>query len=378
MNQDHQPNLEPVGEVGAKRRELHWITVMRFFCAFIVLLYHFAPVKDKLYVGPLVNIAANGHQGVICFFILSGFILSYSYPNMSGKQSYGSYYWARFARIAPLALISFLPFLWITLRSSGSIGHAIITCGINLLGLGAWFAGPANIEILNTVTWTITVEALFYLLFPMLAKWAENARKFNLQVAFGVSLSLAALMPQLLTWVVGVTGSKAYYWFPPLWVPYFVIGVTLFHLSKRVQEAKTTGWARAAWAIAFVICLAVSSELFERALVQAMFVSVVCGLLVTLAQSTRGSEKQPHPVLIYLGKASFAIYLFQFWYVWLAQSLIKRFGHQDVLWHPATRIVLAIVVGCVMHSLLEERSRRWILGITKPVSEKKRMRYPVL
>ena len=100
------------------RKSLHALTGARFLAAFWVLAYHFAiqfrfdtlpgkaPSTGALPLG-LAPIILQGHLAVDFFFILSGFILSYTYVSSEGalRGSRREFWVARIARVYPVYLL---------------------------------------------------------------------------------------------------------------------------------------------------------------------------------------------------------------------------------------------------------------------------------
>jgi peptidoglycan/LPS O-acetylase OafA/YrhL len=72
---------------------------MRFFAAAMIVVFHSG--------GRLTTLFAL-EQGVSFFFVLSGFILTYVYPTLSGGHRLRDFYVARVARIWPAHLATFL------------------------------------------------------------------------------------------------------------------------------------------------------------------------------------------------------------------------------------------------------------------------------
>lgn len=77
--------------------QLSSLTGLRFFAAGIVVLYH----VTQFLLPEVEPVAAVGYTGVTFFFVLSGFVLTWSYT--PGPRS--DFYWKRFARIYPLHLL---------------------------------------------------------------------------------------------------------------------------------------------------------------------------------------------------------------------------------------------------------------------------------
>lgn len=89
--------MTPAGGAGAEahpvpgRPRLDSLTGLRWWAAFGVFLYHmqnFAPVPV------LSQFAPYGNSGVAFFFVLSGFVLSYSAKETTTTRNF---YWRRFA-----------------------------------------------------------------------------------------------------------------------------------------------------------------------------------------------------------------------------------------------------------------------------------------
>ena len=122
----------------------------------------------------------NGQLGVQMFFVVSGFLItSISLRRWSplSRISLRDFYILRFARIAPLllallALLSALHFArvphFIVTEETGGLGRALLaalTFHVNVLEARHGYL-PANWDIL----WSLSVEEMFYLFFPVIAR----------------------------------------------------------------------------------------------------------------------------------------------------------------------------------------------------------------
>jgi peptidoglycan/LPS O-acetylase OafA/YrhL len=149
------------------------LTSLRFFAAMYVVGYHtvdrvFTHCKDLSTVhGRLFDL---GYIAVSFFFTLSGYILAVSYlPRRVSKRQF---WWARFARIYPLFLLTLLvdapQYLVGVAKQIGypSAVPVLIEKVIgNMLLLQAWAPAMRSMDWPN---WSLSVEAFFYLLFPFL------------------------------------------------------------------------------------------------------------------------------------------------------------------------------------------------------------------
>src|SRR5262245_61182927 len=77
------------------------LTSIRFFAALWVVLFHYRDVVT--WPSPVLAVAQHGSLGVSLFFVLSGFILTYTYQAAfrpgTVLRGYPGFLWARFSRI---------------------------------------------------------------------------------------------------------------------------------------------------------------------------------------------------------------------------------------------------------------------------------------
>ena len=150
------------------------LTSLRFFAAAMIVVGHaFQYLGDAAMSAPF----AWG-QGVTFFFVLSGFILAYTYSELPTRSHVKNFWLARFARIWPLHIASLLLLLLAlpnvpTFGWAGS-GEFTVTLA-NLALLQAWIPSSKYFYSYNYVSWSISTEFFFYLLFPFLIyRWSST------------------------------------------------------------------------------------------------------------------------------------------------------------------------------------------------------------
>lgn len=136
------------------------ITFTRFIAAMAIVISHFNKDMFLYNIDYISNVFLRANVGVSYFFILSGFIMVVAYHKKE-RIAYFDYYKNRFARIYPLYVLGLLLYL-VTKYSNFSFYKVFLY----LLGLQSWIPGEAM--ILNFPGWSISVEFLFYLIFPVL------------------------------------------------------------------------------------------------------------------------------------------------------------------------------------------------------------------
>lgn len=285
------------------------LTGLRAIAAYSVVLFHYGSsfVNSVGVPYPIGKILSNGYLGVSFFFVLSGFILAYSYRNpLTTWSTKKAFFLARFARIYPVYIVALLASFFIGSRYVGSVSVGAIP---QFVLLQCWVPYTASIQNWNTPGWTLSVEALFYVTFPLAIALAAGATDKRLSVAASLFASIMLLAqtpgyqfdPLAPAWLGWVS-------LPLLRLPEFLFGVSLGVLCTR-GRLQVLGRAPALPAITFaaVVCLAV----LPNASVPGPF-GVLMGLLIaSVFWSTESRMRRllSTKLFVLLGGASYALYL---------------------------------------------------------------------
>src|SRR6202049_175609 len=206
-------SAESTIRIGSWRR-LDGIDLLRGLAIFFVLMNH---VNIRLFLNKvpyahfvpaqlLHLLVWNGEQGVQMFFAVSGFLItSISLRRWAplSQIRVRDFYTLRFARIAPLfllllAVLSGLHFAhvpnYVVTARTGGLGRALLaalTFHINVLEARTWYL-PGNWDIL----WSLSVEEMFYLFFPVACFLFAGNKLFGRGKLFIVTLiTFVALGP---------------------------------------------------------------------------------------------------------------------------------------------------------------------------------------
>jgi peptidoglycan/LPS O-acetylase OafA/YrhL len=132
-------------KVQSDRGQLETLTALRFIAALLVFGMHAEQILE-LGVAPL----GIGFVGVSFFFVLSGFVLTWSHRHGEGV---GAFYWHRFARVWPLATLTTL-----LLIALGSPHGSVL---LDLALLHGWGTGRMIGVAANPPSWSLGTEAFF-------------------------------------------------------------------------------------------------------------------------------------------------------------------------------------------------------------------------
>jgi peptidoglycan/LPS O-acetylase OafA/YrhL len=178
-------------------RTLPALTGLRFPLALAVLLFHYASEPANTAYFPIAGIIGSGFAAVSAFFVLSGYILSYTYVDDSGtlRGSRWAFWSARFARVYPIYLLSLVLIYqaYLTTEEHG-LWSIVISTVSSLTLTQAWI--PSAALSINSAGWSLSVEAFLYLCFPSLLFLVGTGTKrliTLLGLCCGVSLAPALL-----------------------------------------------------------------------------------------------------------------------------------------------------------------------------------------
>ncbi|WP_152628058.1 acyltransferase family protein [Streptacidiphilus neutrinimicus] len=347
------------------------LTSLRFFAAFAVFMHHFNGFDRHggvarvplLYPWTLI-----GAHGVTFFFVLSGFLLTWSWR--PGRQSLGGYYWRRAGRIWPAHLVATIPAMLLFYKIGWGTDHTNLWSTVSSLFLvQSWFPGVNPSLPGNPVTWTLSVELLFYLLFPFAYRLFERLRTRTLMlVAFGGFVAmwlldvwaLYTLRPSMESWLMRT---------PVVYLPEFALGMAFAFALRR-------GWRmRLHPAVVLVLFAAyipvydlhavgpygrygIQVEATVRQTVAVFSVLLICAFVQRELDGRKGLlHWRP---LVLLGAWSYCFYL-------VHQQVIQAM-YDLHLWQPASNgnvwimlVTAAIGTFCawLLYTLVEEPVRKW-------------------
>lgn len=280
------------------RRDLHGLTIFRFFTAFYVFLFHCNLRYQADVYKWLQSAISNGAIGMSFFFVLSGFVLAWASRNGIKEN----YYRSRFARIFPAYLVMGLitaPFL-LEYKITHSISYVLLFATTSQ----SWFPDSFN-QWHFSGSWSISTEMFFYLTFPLLLPLINKRPVIALSIAIFAS---SIIIPTSIM----LTGSAMfpYYYVSPIHrLPEFVAGVAAGCIF--IQGFRFTRFNTSIFILAILLLLFVSSH-NNIGWMKRNYITVpaTCLIVYYLAAATIKENKITKP-LIYLGKISYSFYLMQ-------------------------------------------------------------------
>lgn len=219
------------------------LTGLRFLAAMMVFCFHIdVALKTKFFHGPLGGIAVS------FFFVLSGFILTYVYRDRLRWGGLKRFYFTRWARIWPLHAVCLSATIWL-INYAPPVDFPRVRLASHWLLLQSWIPDLSYVLSYNGVAWSISTEAFFYLMFPLLLLGGLRHFwwKYLLTIAFTVvalwGLTKVSANPE---WAASINTHHISHFNPAMRLFEFVSGMAVGYvfMSKRVGSIKRFQIAR--------------------------------------------------------------------------------------------------------------------------------------
>ena len=363
-------------DLTAARPRLPALTSLRFFAALHVVIFHFLAMQILGGPGWYQKLASIGYVGVSFFFVLSGFILVYTY---AGRPMIPKEFWrARFARVYPAYVFSLLftaPWFFFAVLTMNIPFFAWAKAHLKLILvmvpslLQAWV--PQAALSWNPVAWSLSVEAFFYLLFPFLLVFLVRRSQPQLfLIAAGSWLATLALSGSYVLLnpdhlavvnadVLGAFWLNALKFNPLARLPEFLLGMAcgfLFLRSRRDSKFATrvvfSGIAVFAVVVAF--STAIPYPILHTALLSPAFAAIIYGLALRPSWGAFLENR----LLVLCGDASYSLYLLHsmimgmYFYSQTGQVVHKTFLGVLVF------VLLMLAISMLVYRFIEEPARR--------------------
>jgi len=343
-------------------KRLDGVDVLRGLAILFVVLNHVhmrLVIADIPYVAdtskPLIaSLVWNGQFGVQIFFAVSGFLITSTALRRWGipsKIRLRDFYLLRVARIAPmlLALLAVMTVLhyanvppFVVSEKTGGIGRALLaalTLHVNLLqAQRGWL--PANWGVL----WSLSIEEMFYLFFPLVARFFSRSNFFP-----SILLCFVALGP--FARIIFARGNE-------IWSEQSYLGgmdaialgcltallVCRVHFSRSVLGAIAVAGATLILSILVGLRLTYVPLIAESGLDMTIIALGTCMIIIAAAQTQWKGPRLLAP-LLRLGQCSYEVYLTHMFVVFAFFALFVNYGNP--IWAVPLLFVATVAVAGV-------------------------------
>ena len=342
---------------------LNQLTFTRFIAAIFIVIFHYgqkvAPFNNEF----ISFIFKGADVGVSYFFILSGFVMIIAYSNYS-KISIIDYFRNRVARIYPLFIIAILLVLiqQIIKREVDFIGLFL-----NVFMIQAWI--PGKILSLNSPGWSLSVEFIFYLLFPFF--FNNVFKKFSLKkiafycILFWILTQIIYNVSIHVNWGETTSFTKEILRYNPLMhLNQFLIGNLAGLVFVKQLKLKTANYDVPILLIFGLVIIALKFNLgldYHNGLLAALFIPLILFISLNNGILTNIFQRKP---FVFLGEISYGIYIFQYpVYSYISYYSVKKYFHiEDAALVFFLRLIILIVLAAFVYIYIEKPIQSKIKG----------------
>ncbi|MGX9964245.1 acyltransferase family protein [Roseomonas sp. F4] len=320
--------------------QLPALTSLRFLAATAVVLFH-VPYVLPLSVGttPL----HQGTLGVSFFFMLSGFILRHAHAPEGFRPL--PFYRRRAARVLPLHYATLIIWTWLFFANWGnSLGEKINSGIANFLAIHSLFSGHLYTLGYNAVSWSISVELVFYALFPLLLVGGRAIR------VFAACALVALLLPPAAA--AGLDRAfPGFFHFHPLGrLLEFSAGMALHGLWRHWRPGEKVATIVQIGAILLLLALVPATEAVPPHLRNLLLLAPFGLLILGFAWDGPLTRLLSRPFPVLLGEASFALYMTHHMLFMLIDPMLVGLGASIAL---PLAVLSAILLSVAVYLLFE-------------------------
>ena len=348
-----------------KDQELSGIELLRFLCAFGVVVWHYQQFFFKGEWDPVTSEAMrptfpcysalkifyeNGSLAVPFFWVISGFIFNWHYARSIENRSVGmtEYILRRFSRLYPLHLATLLAVVvgqhyYFASHNSYFIyvWSKPIWFAAQLLFASNWFARePLSF---NGPIWSVSIEVLIYLVFFA----ATRILRPGLRISVVISLIFALLYYYSRTFLNPLVFSCGMYFFAG-------------SVANQAMKFRPIFPLASALAVALLLGLTLGAVPINDA---SMLVLAMC-VVITSAGASNTALRPGLRRVAFLGNATYSSYLLHF-PLQLAMVLVVDFLgiSRDIFYNPLALLLylsLVIALSLLAHKFFEMPAQKLI------------------
>lgn len=294
-------------------RLLQGILGLRGIAAFAIVLFHICHLTGIQVPEGFYFIERDFGAAVQLFFVLSAFSLMYSTEHTMHRPDWAKEYLIkRYFRIAPLFYTILALMLAGTAVKHYSALPSIATVLLNVFFVFGFFPSP-DVGLVMA-GWTIGVEMIFYVLFPVLLMTIKTKKEALIFLLVSVLISYVARV-ELHNLYLNVVPLPKWDWSNFAFLSYlffFAVGIYAYRFEQSQIKSGRSLHALIPWAAVLAIGVLLLTEALQSPVSLGQFGFVIRAFgfgALCVWQSSKPSLWCANKFFEYLGERSFSIYL---------------------------------------------------------------------
>lgn len=320
--------------------ELLHLDLMRFVASCGIVFHH----SHEYFYPPAAREGARQSTFglalfVDLFFAISGFVIAYVYHDRIGSwHEYGRFLQRRVGRLAPLhwltlavSIILYCVFIAAARSHVKTMPSFNPLCIADTVLLLHSFVPCGNGTFFNGVSWSISVEMVMYVAFPIMALLGRKSPKVIL------GLATALLMTYLVYWHGGVFSSLEWTRIsaPLRAIPSFLLGVGLFYNRKYIANIPKPEVLLLGSACALLGAMASNAP--SAVILLGTYAVTICAVSADLQRRANAFVRAVAP----LGQLTYSIYMVHAIFILVLMNVLG-----DKILHAGPKVMLVIAACC--------------------------------
>jgi len=346
--------------LSTNRKNLQLIQVLRGVACILVALMHITVTFSETYqLSFLGNVFKFGGCGVDIFFVLSGFIITYSNRQyIANSSTIGKFVKKRIIRIFPIywIIVSFFLLLQLLLPSFYRTHFQLNPANI----VSTYLLLP-NHKMINGVSWSLTNELFFYALFTLAILIPQKKYSLLLLLLYFIILLLLPLtsiavtnrndlaglvfFPMNIEFLLGIAVALLVDRFPNRWIDMFLItGISLFILFAIFNNSGLT----------------LVNNGYNRVLIYGFPAFLI---ILALVKYELNNTIKVNKLFLLLGDASYSIYLFHLPIVAAFFKIMVKLSvtnYSLLIFLSCILLFVICVIGVVIYRKIERPLIKWL------------------
>ncbi|RYE37010.1 MAG: acyltransferase [Sphingobacteriaceae bacterium] len=315
-----------------QKKALYQVDLLRAIAATGVCLFHFICGNSKFLdrYNLIYKPFQFGYLGVDVFFIISGFIICYSFPSNYQTKNVITFFKKRLLRVHPPYLMSISLTILVAYTAALYTHNPVHVSGLNLFYHFFYLNNFTDVTYITGVYWTLGIEFQFYIILGLL--FSRMCKSFY--YLSGIILFLLAL-----SWI-NIDHTHLIFGHTPL----FCIGILLYFILFNYQYPKV-----------ILLCLLVTSLIILGYNQTASFYTSLFTICIICIPFGKNKLVQ------FLSGISYSLYLVHIPVGGRVINLCLRFAHNNYEKYLAVSIalVVSIITAYFFHLIIEKPAIRW-------------------